>query len=121
MFMYIHTHMYIHIIGYLSSSLGGRGGAGAGSGRRGMIRKRDYTPVTWDKYFDKMENVETSKGDVSFITTRACVRNYFSVSFQVIFFNCLRPLDCMKVDQKDQYASFYMVVDSQLYPGQCFR
>ncbi|XP_071086789.1 protein phosphatase methylesterase 1-like isoform X3 [Haliotis cracherodii] len=33
------------------------------SGRRALMRKRDYTPVYWDKYFEKMHDVETDIGN----------------------------------------------------------
>ncbi|XP_067663143.1 protein phosphatase methylesterase 1-like isoform X2 [Haliotis asinina] len=34
------------------------------SGRRALMRKRDYTPVYWDKYFEKMHDVETDIGNI---------------------------------------------------------
>lgn len=42
------------------SSAGGRRGSGSG-GRR---RRYEYTPVLWDKYWDKCEDVKINEGDV---------------------------------------------------------
>ncbi|XP_025085238.1 protein phosphatase methylesterase 1-like [Pomacea canaliculata] len=37
---------------------------GTGSaGKRNLVRKRDYSPVHWDKYFEKMEDVKTNEGN----------------------------------------------------------
>lgn len=34
--------------------------------RRALVRKKDYTPVTWDKYFEEKHDVDVGDGDVSF-------------------------------------------------------
>ncbi|XP_070198027.1 protein phosphatase methylesterase 1-like [Littorina saxatilis] len=38
-------------------------GPGA-SGRRNIVRKKDYAPVYWDKYFEHMHSVKTGENDV---------------------------------------------------------
>ena len=38
---------------------------GAGRGKRGPF-KRDYTPVTWDNYFDRMKDVKVDDDNVYF-------------------------------------------------------
>ncbi|KAK2159278.1 hypothetical protein LSH36_155g03001 [Paralvinella palmiformis] len=42
-----------------------RGGASAAHGKRGPF-KRDYTPVTWDKYFDAMKDLKVDDDNVYF-------------------------------------------------------
>ena len=42
-----------------------RGGASAARGKRGPF-KRDYTPVTWDKYFDAMKDLKVDDDNVYF-------------------------------------------------------
>ena len=35
-------------------------------GKRGPLRgKKDFTPVPWDKYFEKFEDLKLKNGDVS--------------------------------------------------------
>ncbi|KAB7500830.1 Protein phosphatase methylesterase 1 [Armadillidium nasatum] len=43
----------------VAAGAGGR--RGSGSGRR---RRYEYTPVSWDKYWEKCEDIEVSEGDV---------------------------------------------------------
>ena len=43
------------------------GGAGAAAGKKGPMRgKRDFTPVAWDQYFERMSDLKIAN-DVSFI------------------------------------------------------
>lgn len=45
-----------------------QGGAGAVAGKKGPIRgKRDFTPVAWDLYFERMSDLKIAN-DVSFIS-----------------------------------------------------
>lgn len=34
---------------------------------RKINRRRDYTPVTWDKYYDTYRDIKISDGNVSFL------------------------------------------------------
>lgn len=44
------------------------GGAGAAAGKKGPVRgKRDFTPVAWDQYFERMSDLKIAN-DVSFIS-----------------------------------------------------
>ena len=40
-----------------------RGGGAAA--KKGHLRRRDYTPVSWDAYYDTKEDVTISEGNVS--------------------------------------------------------
>ena len=37
----------------------------SGPAKRPLIRKRDYTPIHWDKYFERMHDVKCGDSDVS--------------------------------------------------------
>ncbi|XP_064636117.1 protein phosphatase methylesterase 1-like [Lineus longissimus] len=39
-------------------------GIGGGLSKRPMMRKKDYSPVTWDKYFDNKEDVKVSEREI---------------------------------------------------------
>lgn len=49
----------------------------------GGRRHRDYTPLSWEKYFDKKDDITVNGTDVSYYTHTAFNIQCFAKSFEV--------------------------------------
>ena len=39
---------------------------GGGPGKKPGMRRKDYTPVSWDKYYERKQDVKVDENNVSF-------------------------------------------------------